>query len=104
MNNYEYPIGADNSSAPWNQEDNKPRKIKVTVSQTVSATLEIEVDDYTKEVGWDEELGYFPVYDYSECNLEDAVRFQYCLPSEAATLKNKDTKWIEDDFEVILEE
>lgn len=104
MNNYEYPIGADNSSAPWNQEDNKPRKIKVTVSQTVSATLEIEVDDYTKDVGWDEELGYFPVYDYSECNLRDAVSRQTFIPSVATNMLSKDTEWIEDDFEVILEE
>lgn len=99
-----YPIGADNSSAPWNQTENEPRKIKVTVSQTVSTTLEIEVDDYIKEIGWDEDLGYFPIYDYSECNLKDAVAYQYHLPSVAANMLNKDTEWIEDDFEVILEE
>lgn len=104
MDNYNVPIGADTFSAPWNQEENKPRKIKVTVSQTVSTTLEIEVDDYKVETDWDEDCGYFPVYDYSGCDLEAAVRNQYFMPQVAAQMLNKDTEWVEDDFEVILEE
>ena len=27
MNNYDYPMGADTSSAPWNQEENPRLKI-----------------------------------------------------------------------------
>lgn len=104
MNNYEYPLGADNSSAPWRQEENKPRKIKVTVSQTVSATFEIEVDDYITNTDWDDELGYFPSYDYSECDLKGAVCRQVFIPSVAANMLSKSVEWNEDEFEVILEE
>lgn len=103
MNNYEYPLGADTSSAPWRQEENKPRKIKVTVSQTVSATLEIEVDDYKVETGWDEDCGYYPIYDYSECDIKAAVKNQHHTPQVAALMLSKNIEWVEDDFEVILE-
>ena len=61
------------------------------------------IDDYKVETDWDEDCGYFPVYDYSGCDLEAAVRNQYYMPQVAAQLLNKDTEWIEDDFEVILE-
>lgn len=104
MNNYDYPQGADTSSAPWRQEENKPRKIKVTVSQTLSTTLEIEVDDYNVDTGWDEDCGYYPIYDYSECDLHSAVKSQYIMPNKAVTPFNGGIIWDEDDFEVILEE
>ena len=100
--NSNIPIGADTSSAPWRQEVNKPRKIKVTVSETVSTTLEIEVDDYTVETGWDEDFGYFPIYNYEDCDLKAAVLGQYFVPQVAAEMLNKGTTWISDDFEVIL--
>lgn len=74
MNNHNYPQGADTSSAPWRQEENKPRKIKVTVSQTISATVEIEVTDYKVETGWDENCGYFPIYHYEDCDVKTAVK------------------------------
>ena len=48
MNNYDYPIGADNDpEAPWNEKSNKPKKVEVTVSITLSKTVEVVVDDYT---------------------------------------------------------
>lgn len=104
MNNYEYPLGADNSSAPWRQKENKPRKVKVTVSQTVSTTLEITVKDYSVETGWDDELGYYPIFNYEDCNLQEAVKIQHIMPNLAANMVNSNVDWVEDDFEVILEE
>lgn len=41
MNNYDYPIGADNNSALWNE---KTKTISVTVSMTISKSVNIKVD------------------------------------------------------------
>lgn len=97
MNNYDYPVGADNNpEAPWNEKSNKPKKVEVTVSITLSKTVEIEVDDYTTEET--NEDGYHGVtYYFDESNLEQAVRSQIDLPSK------KYSDWSEDDFVVNLE-
>ena len=100
MNNYDYPMGADIPDAPWNQVDPEPRKVEVTVSITLSKTVEVEVTDYTAEEDYDED-GYNGInYDYSECDLEQAVRDQVTLPNSVGEFND----WIEDDFEVNLEE
>lgn len=40
MDNYNYPIGADNSSAPWNQKEEKfTRFVSVTISYYDSVEL-----------------------------------------------------------------
>ena len=45
-----YPTGTyNNPDAPWNEVAKKPQKVEVTVSITLSKTVEIEVDDYTIE-------------------------------------------------------
>ena len=100
MNNYDYPMGADTPNAPWNKIDPEPKKIKVTVSITLSKTVEVEVTDYTAEEDYNED-GYNGInYDYSECDLEQAVRDQVTLPNSVGEFND----WIEDDFEVNLEE
>lgn len=76
MDNYNYPAGADISSAPWNQEEQESELIEVTISQTFSKTVEVEVDDYVEHKGSDEEGVYF-WNDYSGCNLKDAVDEQH---------------------------
>ena len=100
MNNYDYPMGADTPDAPWNQVEPEPRKIEVTVSITLSKTVEVEVTDYTAEEDYDED-GYNGInYDYSECDLEQAVRDQVTLPNSVGEFND----WVEDDFAVNLEE
>ena len=100
MNNYDYPMGADTPNAPWNKIDPEPKKIKVTVSITLSKTVEVEVTDYTAEEDYDED-GYNGInYDYSECDLEQAVRDQVTLPNSVREFND----WVEDDFAVNLEE
>ena len=95
------PIGAEyDPNAPWNQEDSKPKKIEVTVSITLSKTVEIEVNDYTAEEEIDEDGNHNVYYDYSECNLERAVRDQIPLPTDESRFND----WVEDDFAVNLEE
>ena len=100
MNNYDYPMGADTPNAPWNKIDPEPKKIKVTVSITLSKIVEVEVTDYTAEEDYNED-GYNGInYDYSECDLEQAVRDQVTLPNSVGEFND----WVEDDFAVNLEE
>ena len=50
---------------------------------------------------FDDEDGYNGInYDYSECDLEQAVRDQVTLPNSIGEFND----WVEDDFEVNLEE
>ena len=118
--NYNYPLGADNPDAPWNQEENPEREIEVTVSVTLSKTIKVKVSDYDIiDSGKDEDGNYFEEVDYSNCDLKGAVESQYILPQEAhqcvasyackAGLKscpeaNMLRDWNVDDFEVITEE
>ena len=76
MNNYDYPEGADISSAPWNQEEQDSELIEVTISQTFSKQLEIEVDDYKTIKDSDEDGVYF-WNDYSGCNFKEYVEEQH---------------------------
>jgi hypothetical protein len=76
MNNYDYPEGADISSAPWNQEYPDTELIEVTISQTFSKQLEIEVDDYKTIKDSDEDGVYF-WNDYSGCNFKEYVEEQH---------------------------
>lgn len=96
-----YPVGAEyDPKAPWNQIDPEPRKIEVTVSITLSKTVEVEVSDYTTEEEIDEEGNHNIYCDYSNCDLKQAVRDQVTLPNSVGEFND----WIEDDFEVNLEE
>ena len=94
-----YPTGTyNNPDAPWNEVAKKPQKVEVTVSITLSKTVEIEIDDYTAEKDFDEN-GYQGIaYDFSECNLEQKVRDQITLPNSVEEFND----WSEDDFVVNL--
>ena len=76
MNNYDYPEAADITSAPWNQEYPDTELIEVTISQTFSKQLEIEVDDYETIKDSDEDGIYF-WNDYSGCNFKEYVEEQH---------------------------
>lgn len=76
MNNYDYPEGADITSAPWNQEYPDTELIEVTISQTFSKQLEIEVDDY-KTIKDSDEDGIYFWNDYSGCNFKEYVEEQH---------------------------
>lgn len=96
-----YPVGAEyDPKAPWNQVEPEPRKIEVTVSITLSKTVEVEVTDYIAEEDSDEDGYHGIIYDYSECDLEQAVRDQITLPNSVGEFND----WTEDDFEVELED
>ena len=61
MNNYDYPVGADNSSAPWNESSNPPEEVEVTISMCISKTVTVKVTDYKCTME-----DYGPDYDFSE--------------------------------------
>ena len=91
-----YPTGTyNNPDAPWNEVTKKSQKVEVTVSITLSKTVEIEVDDYTTEE-LNEDSIYNTIYNFDNCDLEQAVRNQIDLPSRVFD------DWNEDDFVVNL--
>ena len=110
--NYNYPLGADNPDAPWNQEENPEREIEVTVSVTLSKTIKVKVSDYDIiNSGKDEDGEYFEEVDYSNCDLKGAVEEQIVLPQTAHMYVKGNPKvhenlsnWCVDDLEVNLEE
>jgi hypothetical protein len=76
MNNYDYPIGADNESAPWNE---KTKIVNVTISMTISKTVPIECNSKL-------------ILDSYE--LKRLVEEQVVLPTDS------DSSWYIDDFVV----
>ena len=93
-----YPTGTyNNPDAPWNEVAKKSQKVEVTVSITLSKTVEIEVDDYTAEE-INEDSVYNTIYNFDNCDLEQAVRDQITLPNSIEEFND----WNEDDFVVNL--
>lgn len=56
-NNYDYPLGADNSSAPWNQVENSEIERDCEVTETITRKISLSTTDYIAEKDWDDELG-----------------------------------------------
>lgn len=95
-----YPPGAEYSpKAPFNVDVVEPKDIKVTVSVTISKTVSVKVSDYKEDRYLDEDGNPCVDYDYSDCNLEDAVRQQIALPENSREFND----WCVDDFEVVKE-
>lgn len=84
MDNYNYPVGTDKSDAPWNNDNFPEKEIEILVSVTLSKTVKVRVSDYRiVDCGKDEDGDYFEDIDYSECDLQSAVKDQIVLPQEA---------------------
>lgn len=47
--NYNYPVGADGSDAPYNQSDPEPVEVNVCISQTLHKSTTISTTDYVAE-------------------------------------------------------
>ena len=83
-----YPAGAEfDPRAPWNEVEQPPKDIEVTISAIVSKTIKVPVRDYII----DEEGNI----DFSECDLKKAVEENIRLPNING--------WDLDNFEVVLE-
>lgn len=57
--NYNYPPGADTPDAPWNQPEVPEREFDVTISMSLSRTVQCYTNKYIPEV--DEENGHLYV-------------------------------------------
>ena len=77
MNNYNYPEGSDNSFAPWNEVEQDDELVEVTISQTLSKQVEVEVNDY--EVDWDhdDDGNKIPELNFSNCDLRTPTLDQH---------------------------
>ena len=56
-NNYDYPLGADNPLAPWNQVENPEIERDCDVTETIARKVTLSTTDYVAEEDWDDELG-----------------------------------------------
>ena len=56
-NNYDYPLGADNSSAPWNQVENSEIERDCEVTETIARKVTLSTTDYVAEEDWDDDFG-----------------------------------------------
>lgn len=110
-----YPEGADNCAAPWNEKECEEKEIEVTISVTLSKTVKIKVSDYDIIEVEDEDGNLYEDIDYSNCDLRSAVESQMYLPQEAGKIfQDSDvsaleniaedfSNWNVDDFEVVME-
>ena len=75
MDNYNYPMGADTSDAPWNQSDPKPVNVEVQVTIVLTKIIELPVTDYTVEPGGTNEDGLTvsDSYIFDDCDFERAL-------------------------------
>lgn len=95
-------------------EDLPKKEIEVCISITLSKTVKVKVDDYSVEEVVNEDNRVQLDYDFSKCDLKEAVKEQIILPNEAHfyitanTQANKQaykdlSGWNVDDFEVVLD-
>lgn len=80
--NYNYPVGADGSDAPYNQSDPEPVEVDVCISQTLHKNTTISTTDYVAEECEDcerDDDGRFVTtggvsYDFSDSDLLNAYK------------------------------
>ena len=80
--NYNYPVGADGSDAPYNQSDPEPVEVDVCISQTLHKSTTISTTDYAAEECEDcerDDDGRFVTtggvsYDFSDSDLLNAYK------------------------------
>lgn len=77
MNNYDYPEGSDDSFAPWNEVEQDGELVEVTISQTLSKQVEVEVNDYEVDWDYDDDGNKIPEVNFSNCDLRTPTLDQY---------------------------
>lgn len=83
MNIEDYPMGADDSSAPWNEKTMHPVNVDVVVTITLSKMVTIRTNRYTRtHIGNDEDGS--PEYDYEFNELASDVLENVSLPNDFA--------------------
>ena len=94
-NNYDYPLGADNSSAPWNQVENSEIERDCKVTETITRRVTLSTTDYVAEDDWDDDFGKCISADTSETEWEE----EYCNQEYTALeLIAKLKEYVEEDI------
>ncbi len=94
-NNYDYPLGADNSSAPWNQVENSEIERDCEVTETIARKVTLSTTDYVAEEDWDDDFGKCISADTSDTDWSDEYSNQeYTALELIAKLKS----YVEDDI------
>ena len=80
MNN-NYPAGSNTPDAPWNEVDPEVRSVEVEITLTLTKRVNLKVSDYELiEQGVDKEGVFFEDIDFSNCDIDSAVKEQVDLP------------------------
>lgn len=107
MNNWDYPIGADNENAPWNEEEPVLEYKEVTCSQTLSKSCTIcgTDNDSIYDVFKEQKLTPMQLIERYKVLLEKVLNnkpLDYTeehLKDEIEECKG----WVEDEFEAVEE-
>lgn len=75
-NNHDYPVGADNSTAPWNATDNKEIERICEVTETITRKVKISTIDYVETDDWNDDAGACSFIDTSETNWREEFQNQ----------------------------
>lgn len=87
-NNYDYPLGADNSSAPWNQVENSEIERDCKVTEAITRSVILSTTDYVAEGDWDDEFGKCLSADTSDTDWrEEYSKQEYTALELIAKLK-----------------
>lgn len=102
--NHNYPVGADNENAPWNQRDNDPIKVNVKINVSLTGDMKIETTDYTEEEWHDVEYDDGELHrtggvtrSFDDCDFIGEIKKQY-VPLEELLAMLK--KYVEKDDKV----
>ena len=79
--------------APWNEVDPEVRSVEVEITLTLTKRVNLKVSDYEViEKGVDKDGVFFEDIDFSNCDIESAVKEQVELPEN----------WIVEDIDTEL--
>lgn len=124
--NYNYPLGADNESAPWNQVEPPEKDFNVVISQTLSKSVVVTTTNYTPYVDEEDGTVYAETDDtnwheeFIECGyytpLDLIGEFKRLLELRVEQMEDgpdrqrynqlieECSNWVEDDIEIFKDE
>ena len=102
-NNYDYPMGADIPSAPWNMPVVPCHEFNVAISQTLSKSTTVSTNDYTPccDEGCEDGVGYHDEWDdTSETNWTQVYAEDHKTPLELIAMLKE---YLEKDLKALRE-
>ena len=77
-----YPLGADNEFAPWNEKETPEKEFEVCITQTLSKSVKVTTNDYIPDRGVDDGGHYYSDPDTSDTNWRKAYKDEHFTPFE----------------------